>query len=190
MKGLSTSNPFAAASFPPRRLRRALAGAATVATVIALLSAPVAAGVAAERQGCPLRFDQETTGLPRTCVFVGRFNTEDSREVLAAFAGDGSTFVVALARSDATPLLYLPADTRSATAGDLLRWGEGVQPVASAGVEAVGDQVVGAVTLEDGGRRLRIRAAAQPGSAAPPAEFLAHFATMVDAGEDTVVSSR
>lgn len=171
---------------------RRVATAVIVAAVLSFVAAPASAGLSPTvRPGCPLRFDQPTTGLPQTCLFVGRFNTQGAGEVMAAFAGDGSTFVIGIAGSDATPMLYLPATAVSPTAGDLLRWQDGVQPTAVADAEAVGDLVVGAVTLEDGGRRLRIRAAVRPDSEATPAEFVGRFVAMVDASEeDAVVSQR
>ncbi|MBX3028195.1 hypothetical protein KF840_25175 [bacterium] len=129
-------------------------------------------------RGCPLRFDQPTTGLPRTCLFVGRFNTRDG-ELIAAFAGNGSAVVVAIGAGDAAPLLFLPAAVNGPTSGTLQRWQEGVEPAA----------VTGTLTLEDGGRRLRVRAALPEGQAGPPAEFVGYFADMVDSGE-TVASWR
>lgn len=173
-----------------RGVRRA-ATAVIGAAVLSFVSAPASAGLPQTGPGCPLRFDQPTTGLPATCLFVGRFNTPGAADVMAAFAGDGTTFVIGMAGGDATPMLYLPATAVSPTAGDLLRWQDGVQPAAVADADAVSDLVVGSVTLEDGGRRLRIRAAARPGSDAAPAEFVGRFATMVEAGEeDAVVSQR
>jgi hypothetical protein len=186
----ASKTPSMSRSSRYRRAVRVLAGAVTGATILALTPLSASAGRPQERPGCPLRFDQETTGLPRTCLFVGRFNTEGSGQVMAAFAGDGSTFVVALARSDATPLLYLPGAAVSPVAGDLLLWQEGVQPAAAAGGDAMGDAVVGSITLEDSGRRLRVRAAAQPGSTGPPAEFVGQFATMVEAEGGAVMSQR
>ena len=130
---------------------------------------------------CPLRFNQPTTGLERTCLFVGRFNNGGSGELMAAFAGDGSAVVVAIARGDAKPLLFLPALVDNATTGTLQRWQEDVEPAAAS--------IAGTVTLEDGGRRLRLRAVLPAGQAGPPAEYVGHFAAMVEAG-DTVVSQR
>lgn len=154
--------------------------AAAVAVALLVAGAAAADVRPAATQTCPLRFDQPTTGLQRTCLFVGRFNGSD-RELLAAFAGDGSAVVVAIARDDATPLLYLPAEVDSATAGTLLRWKAGVEPATAV--------TTGTLTLEDGGRRLRVRAARPAGQAGPPAEFVGHFATMVTAGK-TVLSQR
>lgn len=155
-----------------------------------LAVAPASASGSAASVGCPLRFDQPTIGLPRTCLFVGRFNTPGSTEVLAAFAGDGSTFVVALARGDATPLLYLPAAATSPTAGDLLRWRDGIRPAAAFDAARLSEQVTGTVTLEDGGRRLRLRAAPRPDSDDPAAEFVGSFLDMVDADIDPPVVSQ
>lgn len=171
-----------------RRAGRVGLAAVIGATVLAVLPALASAGLPLGRPACPLRFDEETTGLPRTCVFVGHFSGAESGEVLAAFAGDGETLVIAMARGDATPLLYLPAEAVSPTAGTLLRWEAGVQPAASADSHAVSDEVVGAVTLEDGGRRLRVRATGADGG--PPAEFVGYFAAMVDAADEPVVSRR
>lgn len=163
-----------------------LASAACIAALLALTVAPAAASSSPSDPGCPLRFDEPTTGLPRTCLFVGRFNTPGSGELLAAFAGDGSTFVVAVARGDATPLLYLPAAATSPTAGELLRWRDGIRPAAAGDESPV---VTGTVTLEDGGRRLRLRGASGSDTE-QPAEFIGHFVDMVDAGDPPVISQR
>ena len=135
----------------------------------------------AKAKACPLRFNQPTTGLERTCLFVGRFNNGGGGELMAAFAGDGSAVVVAIARGDAKPLLFLPAVVDTPTTGTLQRWEEGFEPVAAS--------VAGTVTLEDGGRRLRLRAAVPAGQAGPPAEYVGHFAAMVEAS-DAVLSQR
>lgn len=153
-------------------------------TLMALAAALVLAGPAAADVGrgstpksCPLRFDQPTTGLHQTCLFVGRFNTRDG-DLVAAFAGDGSAVVVAIGGGDAKPLLYLPAAVDGPTSGTLQRW------------EASGTEgATGTLTLEDGGRRLRVRAVLPEGQAGPPAEFVGYFADMVDAGE-TVAAAR
>lgn len=126
---------------------------------------------------CPLRFDQPTTGLHQTCLFVGRFNTRDG-DLVAAFAGDGSAVVVAIGDGDSKPLLYLPAAVDGPTSGTLQRW----ETSGTAGA-------TGTLTLEDGGRRLRLRAVLPEGQAGPPAEFVGYFADMVDAGE-TVATAR
>ena len=162
------------------RITRKLTAAAVLA-VLAMGGPAVADVRHATSKGCPLRFDQPTTGLQRTCLFVGRFNNTSSGELMAAFAGDGSAVVVAIARGDAKPLLFLPAAVDGPTAGTLQRWQEGVEPAAAA--------PTGTVTLEDGGRRLRLRATLPDGQAGPPAEFVGYFADMVDAHE-TVVSQR
>lgn len=188
MNHLGTAEPSMATCSAPRDALRALAGAAGVATVLALLSGSASALAEREPARCPLRFNQPTIGLPRTCLFVGRLNTKNGGQMLAVFAGDGSIFVVALARSDATPLLFLPAATLSPTVGRVLRPQDGAQGAVADG-QAVSEQV-GEVRLEDDGRRLRIRAAARPGNDGSPAEFIGHFATMVDAGQDPVASPR
>ena len=152
------------------------------AAVMLLVAGPALAEVGrAAPAACPLRFDQPTTGLQRTCLFVGHFSGSD-RELMAAFAGDGSAVVVAIARADAKPLLYLPAEVDSATSDTLLR-GE-------AGVETASAESTGTLTLEDGGRRLRLRAVAAPGQDGPPAEFVGYFAAMVAAPEAAVLSQR
>lgn len=156
---------------------------AAASTAVLLVAGSATAEVAtASPRGCPLRFDQQTTGLQRTCLFVGHFRGSE-RQLLAAFAGDGSAVVVAIARDDATPLLYLPAAVDSATSGTLLRWEAGVEPASDSAV------ATGSLSLEDGGRRLRLRAARADGQAGPPAEFVGHFASMVSA-TDTVLSQR
>ena len=154
--------------------------AATVAAGLLVAGMAVGEVRPATPKACPLRFDQPTTGLQRTCLFVGHFKGSD-RELLAAFAGDGSAVVVAIAREDATPLLYLPADVDTATSGTLLRW--------EAGVEQATAVTTGSLTLEDGGRRLHLRAERAAGQAGPPAEFVGYFAAMVSADE-TILSQR
>jgi hypothetical protein len=153
-----------------------ICGKTLFAAATVLLIAGQAAGDIqhASFKTCPLRFDQPTNGLPRTCLFVGRFNTQGD-DLIAAFAGNGSAVVVAIARGDAKPLLFLPAAVDGPTTGTLQRWEAGVEPVAAG--------TVGTLTLEDGGRRLRVRAAMPEGQAGPPAEFVGYFAEMVDSGE-------
>lgn len=149
--------------------------------VLFALAGPAAAEIQhAAAKTCPLRFDQPTSGLPRTCLFVGRFNNGGG-DLMAAFAGDGSAVVVAIARGDAKPLLFLPAAVDGPTSGTLQRPQAGADPTAAI--------ATGTVTLEDGGRRLRLRASLPEGQAGPPAEFVGYFADMVDAGE-TVASQR
>ena len=144
-----------------------------------LLAAPAVAEIQRSTpKTCPLRFDQPTTGLQRTCLFVGRFSN-GTGELMAAFAGDGSAVVVAIARGDAKPLLFLPAAVDGPTRGTLQRYPDGIEPASAV--------TAGTVTLEDGGRRLRLRATLPDGQAGPPAEFVGYFADMVDAGE-TVAS--
>jgi hypothetical protein len=161
---------------------RSFPGALVAVIGAALLVASSVLGeVAPDRPAaCPLRFDQPTTGLQRTCLFVGRFNGSD-REWLAAFAGDGTAVVVAIARDDADPLLYLPAEVDSATSGTLVRWEADAEPAVA--------QATGTLTLEDGGRLLRLRARGQTGEGGASAEFVARFALMVNAAE-TVLSRR
>jgi hypothetical protein len=154
--------------------------AAVVAGLLVTAGQATAASGQSKATTCPLRFNQPTTGLERTCLFVGRFNNGGG-ELMAAFAGDGSAVVVAIARGDAKPLLFLPAVVDTPTTGTLQRWQEDIEPAAAS--------VAGTVTLEDGGRRLRLRAALPAGQAGPPAEYVGHFAAMVEAG-DTVVSQR
>ena len=155
--------------------------AAAVAAGVLVLATQASADVGSQNnKACPLRFNQPTTGLERTCLFVGRFNN-GTGDLMAVFAGDGSAVVVAIARGDAKPLLFLPAVVDNATTGTLQHWQEGVEPAVAG--------VVGTVTLEDGGRRLRLRAAVPAGQAGPPAEYVGYFATMVESGE-TVVSQR
>jgi len=155
--------------------------AAAAAGMLLLIAGQATADVGhAPPKTCPLRFDQPTTGLQRTCLFVGHFNNRGG-DLMAAFAGDGSAVVVAIARGDAKPLLFLPAAVDGPTSGTLQRWEAGVEPASAV--------ATGTVTLEDGGRRLRLRAALPEGQAGPPAEFVGYFADMVDAGE-TVVSQR
>jgi hypothetical protein len=134
--------------------------AAVVGGLLVIAGQATADAGQAKAKACPLRFNQPTTGLERTCLFVARFNHGGGGELMAAFAGDGSAVVVAIARGDAA-LLFLPAVVDTATTGTLQRWEEGFEPAAAS--------VAGTVTLEDGGRRLRLRAAVPTGQAGPPA---------------------
>src|SRR5512144_2316280 len=91
--------------------------AAAAAGMFLLIAGQVTADIGhASPKTCPLRFDQPTTGLQRTCLFVGHFNNR-SGDLMAAFAGDGSAVVVAIARGDAKPLLFLPAAVDGPTSG-------------------------------------------------------------------------
>jgi hypothetical protein len=155
-----------------------------IAVCLLVAGTAVADGGADPATHCPLRFDQQTTGLQRTCLFVGRF-TDSDRAMLAAFAGDGTAVVVAIARENARPLLYLPAEVDSPTSGRLFR------------VQSATVIDTGTVTLEDGGRRLRLRASRTAGQSGPPAEFVGRFAAMVGAADaemaapaETVLSQR
>ncbi|MFN8641105.1 MAG: hypothetical protein U0802_05375 [Candidatus Binatia bacterium] len=159
-------------------LRRILA---PVVAAAVLAAGTALAGVGASApEACPLRFDQPTTGLQQTCLFVGHFRGSD-RELMAVFAGDGSAVVVAIASGDAKPLLYLPASVDSATAGTLIR--------SAAGVERASDVPTGVLTLEDGGRRLRLLATRSDAQSGSPAEFVGLFTAMVSA-ERPVLSQR
>lgn len=161
----------AIATMNPRNIMTA------AAVGLLLLAVPATAEIQRSApKACPLRFDQPTTGLQQTCLFVGRFSN-GTGELMAAFAGDGSAVVVAIARGDAKPMLFLPAAVDSPTRGTLQR----------PSIEKASLVDAGTVTLEDGGRRLRLRAVLPENQAGPPAEFVGYFADMVEAGE-TVAS--
>jgi hypothetical protein len=143
--------------------------------VLLLLSEPCwAADQAAVPDGCPLRFDQMTTGLPQACLFVGRYNQECGQDAVAMFAGDGTALVVGVSVGPAMPTLFLPAKVLSGTEGKLVAWRQDLELRTASGA--------GQVALENGGRQLRIL----PGSVLQTsgcafAEFVGQFAGMVSA---------
>ena len=134
-------------------------------------SAPVVAGE------CARRFDQQTTGLPDACVFVGRYNTDCGDEAVALFAGDGTALVVSLSASGTSAPLFLPAQALSATEGKVVVWRSDLQFDTA--------PAVGSVHLEDNGGRLVVKL--KPGMVSaggcPLNEFVGRFAGMAAAGQ-------
>jgi hypothetical protein len=135
--------------------------------------------VAAEpaTDGCPLRFDQFTTGLPKACMFAGRYNETCGQEAVAIFAGDGVALVIALATTPAQTKLFLPAQVLSATEGRLVRWHQDLN------FKTAGS--AGRVKLDDDGQSLRVsmpeafrNASASSGSDCPFVEFVGRFVGM------------
>jgi hypothetical protein len=147
-----------------------------VTTTALLPSSSGAAPEAATPRGCPLRFDQATTGLPEACLFVGHYNQECGQEAAAMFAGDGTALVVGVSVNPGAPTLFLPAEVLSGTEGKLVKWRQDLQLRTAPGA--------GQVVLENAGQQLRIT---MPGaflqaSGCAFAEYVGHFAGMVSAG--------
>ncbi len=126
---------------------------------------------------CERRFDQSTTGLPTACLFIGHYNAACGKEAVAIFAGDGTALVVGLAISPKTPTLFVPAHVLSPTEGKLVRWRDDLELRTAPSV--------GKVTLDGGGRQLRVKIAdpaLQVGDCRFD-EFVGDFAGMVSAGQ-------
>ena len=146
---------------------------AVVALALSTLPAPVLAMSA----DCPLRFDSHTVGLPRTCLFVGRYNPSCGGAMTAVFAGDGEVLVIGLAAKPNEPVLYIPARALTGTEGKMVRWRPDLDTRA--------DGSVGSVELSEDGRTLRLR----PNSTDLKIgdcrfdEYVGHFVEMVDAAE-------
>lgn len=127
---------------------------------------------------CPLRFDAHTVGLPKTCLFVGRYNSSCGQSAIAIFAGNGDTVVVGLAFDRSGSTTYLAGDVQSHTSANLAVWQKSPQVLAASSVS-------GAMTLEDGGKVLRVRMAESPFriDGCEFGEFVGRFVEMVDAGD-------
>ncbi|MGH7787956.1 MAG: hypothetical protein ACRERC_13880 [Candidatus Binatia bacterium] len=151
-----------------------LAGlAATASPLLADGSVPVAA----KGGGCSLRFDGHTEGLPSTCLFVGQYNASCGKPAAAVFAGDGSMVVIGLAFSQESPVVYIPGSVTAEGEAALLRWRRDAdQPAASS--------PIGAASLEDGGRTLRVQLGESPVvvDGCPFTEYVGHFVDMVEPG--------
>jgi len=156
--------------------------AVVVGLLIGLLALHPAGAVSDGRagaEGCPLRFDQLTTGLSQACMFVGRYNDTCGQKAVAIFAGDGVAMVVALAVGPDHPKLYLPAEVLSSTEGKLVRWRPDLELKTAASA--------GSVVLAPDGRSLRVavpaqvqQATAQAGGCAF-AEYVGEFVGMASA---------
>jgi hypothetical protein len=152
--------------------------AAVLAATILLLSLPMraedASGVLAATR-CPLRFDANTIGLPRTCMFVGRYNSSCGQQAVAVFAGDGQAMVVGVALGQTSPVVYLPAQALSGTNGIIVRWRPDLH-LDTAAPE-------GSVSLEDEGQTLRVRmpVPAIDVDGCAFSEFVGHFVDMIGA---------
>jgi hypothetical protein len=153
-----------------------------------ILAAPIA--LAGERdsdahaQGCPLRFDRHTVGLPKTCLFVGRYNGSCGHPAVAVFAGNGDTVVVGLAFDQSSDPTYFAGDVVSATKGSLAVWQQSPRvPAAST--------VAGSVTLEETGNLLRVSVDKAPFrvEGCQFGEFVGHFVEMVDAAPELPTGS-
>ena len=124
---------------------------------------------------CPLRFDDDTVGLPTTCLFIGRYNDSCGGNVAAVFSSDGQAMVVGVAVGRTSPMVYLPGEARSSTDGKIVRWSPDLQ-LTTAPEE-------GTASLEDDGLTLRVRMPATPFrvDGCPFAEFVGRFTEMVQA---------
>jgi hypothetical protein len=146
-----------------------------LAVLLVLVQPSRGAGEVAESDGCPLRFDQMTTGLPKACLFVGRYNQECGHEAMAMFAGDGTALVVGVSVGPATPTLFLPAQVLSPTEGKLVAWKQDLELRTASGA--------GQVVLENGGRQLRILPqGVLETSGCSFAEYVGQFVGMVTPG--------
>ena len=135
-------------------------------------------------QGCPLRFDRHTVGLPKTCLFVGHYNGSCGEPAVAVFAGNGDTVVVGMAFDQSSDPTYFAGDVVSATKGSLAVWQPSPKiPAASA--------VAGSVTLEETGNLLRVSVDKAPFrvEGCQFGEFVGHFVEMVDAAPDLPTGS-
>jgi len=151
------------------RYRGARLAAAGVLLVV------LSAGVA-RAEACRLRFDQSTTGLPTTCVFVGRVDPTCGGEVMALFAGDGRALVLSLTATSVSSPLFMPARVLSATEGRLVLWRDDLDL-------DIADSA-GSVHLEAHGQRLRLRIAGGELAAGGCRfnEFVGHFRGLVASG--------
>jgi hypothetical protein len=150
---------------------------ALAAVVLLRTGASGAAAEGAAGSGCPLRFDQLTTGLPQACLFVGRYNQDCGQEAVAMFAGDGTALVVGISVSSASPTLFLPAHVLSATEGNLVRWRQDLELRTAA--------TAGHVALEHDGQQLSITMPVSfaQASGCPFAQYVGQFVGMVSAGD-------
>lgn len=139
---------------------------------------PANASDTAERDddGCPLRFDRHTVGLPRTCMFVGRYSDSCGEPAIAIFAGNGETVAVGLAFGAESSTTYFAGDVVSDTQAALAVWQRSLQQLAAS-------TVAGSVTLEESGNLLRVKVAAPPFqvNGCRFGEFVGRFVEMVDA---------
>ena len=154
--------------------------------LLVLLSASAAwpAEQESPRGGCPLRFDERSVGLPRTCLFVGRYGSCGG-PALAVFAGNGATVAVGLAFSQTGPTTYFAGDVESATEANLAVWQHSLQVLSA-------NQVTGRLSLTPDGRELRLQLASAPFQVAGCrfGDFVGRFVDMVDAGDDAVPEER
>lgn len=126
-----------------------------------------------------MRLDQPSVGLPRTCLFVGRYNGSCGAPALAVFAGNGETVVVGLAFSQTGPTTYFAGDVVSDTEASLAIWQRSLQMLAAS-------QVSGRLSLSDDGHELHLQLAGTPFTVdgCRFGDYVGRFVEMVDAGED------
>lgn len=126
--------------------------------------------------GCPLHFDSDTVCLPRTCLFVGRYNGSCGEPAVAVFAGDGQYLVVGLAFSQTGAPTYLAGSVASQTSATLAAWQPSLD-VPAARMEP------GSATLEQGGQVLRVQLDQAPFQidGCQFGEFVGQFVQMIDA---------
>lgn len=125
---------------------------------------------------CPLRFDGHTIGLPKTCMFVGRYSESCGGQAIAIFAGNGDTVAVGLAFGAESSTTYFAGEVQSGTEADLVVWQRSLQLMSAS-------TIAGSVNLEDGGELLRVQVASAPFrvNGCQFSEFVGHFVEMVDA---------
>lgn len=145
-------------------------------SMLAFIIAVAIASGAQGGEGCPLRFDAATVGLPSTCLFMGRYNPDCGGEAVAVFAGDGESVVVGLTVGVGKPVIYLPGRVESGTHGTVVRWSPNLRLRDAEGA--------GRLTLEGDGSTLRVHLDGSPlqVGACPLREFVGRFVTMVDPG--------
>lgn len=151
--------------------------AAVLLLLFAALPPPISAFDDVPR-GCPLRFDANTICLPKTCLFVGRYNGKCGAPAVAIFAGNGQHLVVGFAFSQTSAPTYFAGNVASQTAATLAAWQPTLEDPATR-------MLPGSATLEEGGEVLRVRLTGAPFQVdgCEFGEFVGRFVEMIDADQ-------